>query len=146
VEESPPPSPPGAPQPPSSPPPPPQPKNTRRHQRFEMYASVELHAAQETLVLPARNISLGGVYLSADGHDLAILEIGMELEVLVFDALDERRRPVRLFGEVVRLDEHGVALMWADSDPEIARNVARLLHRLQPKEIPDPSSEESREE
>ncbi len=112
-----------------------------------MYASVELHAGTETLLLPARNISLGGVYLSADGHDLAILEVGMELEVLVFDALDEKRRPVRLYGEVVRLDEHGVALMWADSDPEVARNVARLLHRLQPKEVPEePASEEPRDE
>ncbi|HEY1587694.1 MAG TPA: PilZ domain-containing protein [Polyangia bacterium] len=134
-------------EPPSSPPPPPQPKNARRHPRFEMYASVELHAAEETLVLPARNMSLGGVYLSADGHDLTILEMGMELEVLVFDALDEKRRPVRLFGEVVRLDGEGVALMWTDSDPEVARNVARLLHRLQPKEVPEePAPEEPREE
>jgi len=69
VEESP-------PSPPSTPPPPPRPKNTRRHPRFDMFASVELHAAEETLVLPARNISLGGVYLSSDGHDLAILELG----------------------------------------------------------------------
>jgi PilZ domain len=106
-----------------------------------MFASVELHAGAETLVLPARNISLGGLYLSSDGHDLAILEIGMELEVLVFDALDEKRRPVRLVGEVVRIDEHGVALMWADSDPEVARNVARLLHRLQPKEVPEEPEE-----
>lgn len=98
-----------------------------------MFATVELHGARETLVLPARNISLGGVYLSADGHDLGLLELGMELEVLVFDALDEKRNPVRLVGEVVRLDEHGVALMWADSDPEVARNVARLLHRLHPE-------------
>lgn len=96
-----------------------------------MFASVELHAAEETLVLPARNISLGGLYLSADGHDLGALELGMEIEVLIFDALDERRRPMQLVGEVVRVDEHGVALMWADSDPEVARKVARLLHRLQ---------------
>ena len=82
-------------------------------------------------MLPARNISLGGVYLAADGHDLGALELGMEIEVLVFDALDESRKPVRLVGEVVRLDEHGVALMWADSDPDVARGVARLLHRLQ---------------
>ena len=88
-------------------------------------------------MLPARNISLGGVYLSADGHDLGILELGMEIEVLVFDALDEERGPVRLFGEVVRIDNHGVALMWADSDPDVARNIARLLHRLQhPQEEP----------
>jgi PilZ domain-containing protein len=117
--------------PPSSPPPPPKPKETRRHPRFELFASVELHAEEETLVLPARNISLGGVYLAADGHDLGALEVGMEIEVLVFDALDESRRPVRLVGEVVRLEEHGVALMWADSDPDVARNVTRLLHRLQ---------------
>jgi hypothetical protein len=103
-----------------------------------MFASVELHADEETLVLPARNISLGGVYLSADGHDLGALEVGMEIEVLVFDALDESRRPVRLVGEVVRLEEHGVALMWADSDPDVARNVARLLHRLQhPHDSPE---------
>ncbi len=88
-------------------------------------------------MLPARNISLGGVYLSADGHDLGVLDLGLEIEVLVFDALDEERHPVRLFGEVVRLDEHGVALMWAEADPEVARNVARLLHRLQhPNEPP----------
>jgi len=128
--------------PPSSPPPPPQPKNTRRHPRFDMFASVELHADDETLVLPARNISLGGVYLGADGHDLSMLELGLELEVLVFDALDETRGPVRLVGEVVRLDGQGVALMWADSDPEIARNVARLLHRLQaPSETPADENE-----
>lgn len=98
-----------------------------------MFATVELHGARETLVLPARNISLGGLYLSADGHDLGVLEVGLELEVVVFDALDEERHPVRLLGEVVRLDEHGVALMWADSDPEVARNVAFLLRRLHPE-------------
>jgi hypothetical protein len=27
--------------------------------------------------------------------------------------------------------------MWAESEPEVARNVARLLHRLQPKEVPE---------
>jgi len=111
-----------------------------------MFASVELHAAEETLVLPARNISLGGLYLSADGHDLGMLELGLELEVLVFDALDERRRPVRLVGEVVRLDEHGVALMWADSDPEVARKVARLLHRLQPQKDETAGSDEPQAE
>ena len=96
-----------------------------------MFATVEVHAAAETLVLPARNISLGGVYLSADGHDLSALAVGVELEVVVFDALDESRRPVRLVGEVVRLEKNGVALMWADSDPDVARNITLLLRRLQ---------------
>jgi hypothetical protein len=99
-----------------------------------MYASVELHAADEAIVLPARNISLGGVYLSADGHDLAAFEVGLELEVLVFDALNEKRKPVRLVGEIVRHDGDGIALMWADSDPDVAIKLAKLLDQLQPKE------------
>jgi len=98
-----------------------------------MFASVELHAASETLVLPARNISLGGIYLAADGHDLGLLTVGLALEVLVFDALDETRRPVRLVGEVVRLDGDGVALMWSGSDPDAALDLSRLLDRLQPQ-------------
>jgi PilZ domain-containing protein len=120
--------------PPSSPPPPPQPKYTRRHPRFEMYASVELHAEDETLLLPARNISLGGAYLAADGHDLGMFDVGMELEVQVFDALNESRKPVRLTGEIVRHDGDGLALMWADSDPDVALSLAKLLNRLQPKD------------
>ncbi len=95
---------------------------------------MELHADEETLLLPARNISLGGVYLAADGHDLDALELGMELEVLVFDALDDKRKPVRLTGEIVRHDGDGLALMWADSDPAIAIELAKLLDRLQPKD------------
>ena len=98
-----------------------------------MFASVELHAGGDTLVLPARNISLGGIYLAADGHDLEHLAVGAKLEVLVFDALDETRRPVRLEGEVVRLDGEGVALMWSDSDADAALELSRLLDRLQPQ-------------
>ena len=99
-----------------------------------MYASVELHAAEETMLLPARNISLGGVYLTSDGHDLAMFEVGMEVEVVVFDALNESRKSVRLVGEIVRHDGDGLALMWADSDPDVALSLAKLLNRLQPKE------------
>lgn len=103
-----------------------------------MYASVELHAEDETMLLPARNISLGGAYLTADGHDLGMFDVGMELEVLVFDALNESRKPVRLTGEIVRHDGDGMALMWADSNPEVAHSLAKLLNRLQPKESKEP--------
>jgi PilZ domain-containing protein len=99
-----------------------------------MYASVELHGESETVLLPARNISLGGVYLTADGHDLGGFAVGTELEVLVFDALDDTREPVRLVGEVVRHDSDGLALMWADSDPAAALALADLLDQLQPRE------------
>ena len=69
----------------------------------------------------------------ADGHDLGMFEVGMELEVLVFDALDEQRKPAKLVGEIVRHDGDGLALMWADSDPDIAIRLVQLLDQLQPR-------------
>lgn len=98
-----------------------------------MYASVELVAARETLILPARNISLGGIYLAADGHDLRALREGSEVEVHLFDALNERTRPVRLAATVVRHDGAGMALMWADTDADAAASLAKLLTSLQLK-------------
>ncbi len=99
-----------------------------------MYASVELHTKGETMILPARNISLGGVYLSADGHDLAELAVGVELEVLVFDALNERNKPVRLMAQVVRHDDAGMALMWTSRDADAATRLGKLLETMQPKD------------
>jgi hypothetical protein len=115
---------------PSSPPPPPK-KNSRKHERYEMFASVEVHGSTESVLLPARNISLGGVYLTADGHDLSAFAIGAQLEVLVFDALDDRQEPVRLMGQVVRHDQMGMALMWAYADPDLAFKLGALIESLQ---------------
>ena len=102
-----------------------------------MYASVELQADGETIVLPARNISLGGVFLSADGHELGSLALGSILEVMVFDALDESHRPVRLRAEVLRLEDDGVALMWTSDESNAALELARLLETMKPKEKAD---------
>jgi hypothetical protein len=114
----------------SSPPPPPK-KNSRKHQRYEMFASVEVHGGRETVILPARNISLGGVYLTADGHDLGTFPVGSRLEVLVFNALDDRQQALRVAAQVVRHDAMGMALMWAYADPQIAYQLGALLETLQ---------------
>jgi hypothetical protein len=114
-----------------TPPPPPRPE--RRHPRFELLASVELHTGAETLILPARNLSLGGVFLGNDGHDLKRFRIGMTLEVLVFDGVDEEKPPVRSTAQVVRHQPDGMALMWQSDDPETALQLAQLLETLKPK-------------
>lgn len=98
-----------------------------------MLASVEVKASSETMLLPALNISLGGVYLAADGHDLTGLALGSRLDVQVFDALDEHKQPVRLDAEVVRFDAQGMALKWLSSDARQAAELQRLLDSLQPK-------------
>lgn len=109
-----------------TPPPPPKP-NARKHQRYELLASVELHHGSETLVLPARNLSLGGIFLGSDGHDLATLPIGHQVELLVFNAADEEAPAVRALAEVVRHDEAGVGLKWRE-DRETSKQIASLLH------------------
>lgn len=115
------------------PPAPPQPKDARRHPRFELFASVELERDGETVILPARNISLGGVYLEADGHDLGEFAVGGAVAVQVFDAVNESQPPVHLDGHVVRHDGTGMALMWAPSDPQAALQLGRLLNSMQLK-------------
>ena len=126
-------------QPPRFPPPPPH-KNTRKHERFELYASVELHGHGETLILPARNISLGGVQLATDGHDLSGFAVGAELDLLVFDALNEKKKPARLRAQVVRHDEAGMALMWSSTDSDAATKLAALLDTMQPKPAGGPKA------
>ncbi|MDB4965363.1 MAG: hypothetical protein JWN44_1052 [Myxococcales bacterium] len=98
-----------------------------------MYASVELHAESETVILPAGNISLGGCYLAADGHDLGMFEVGSHVEVAVFDALNEKKKPVTLDAEVMRVDEDGMALMWSATDSDAAIRLAKLLDSLKVK-------------
>ncbi len=98
-----------------------------------MFASVELEQHGETVILPALNISLGGVFLAADGHDLSEFDVGAELDVQVFDALDERKAPVRLRAEVLRRAEDGIALQWTSTDSECALKLAKLLNTMKPK-------------
>jgi hypothetical protein len=95
-----------------------------------MYASVELDQHGETVILPALNISLGGVFLAADGHDLSGLALGEEIDVQVFDA---RKPPVRLHAEVMRHDPTGMALQWTSADSQSALELAKLLNSMQPK-------------
>jgi hypothetical protein len=113
------------------PPPPPKP-NERKFPRFELLASVELHQGDETLILPARNLSQGGIYLAADGNDLSHLAIGTGVEVLVFDAVDETNPAVRAGAKVVRHDQDGIALQW-NENKHTANAIGSLLRAVQPK-------------
>jgi hypothetical protein len=117
---------------PASPPKPPA-KNTRKYPRYELFATVELSRGEETLVLPARNISLGGLYVAADGNDLSAIKAGDTVKVTLFDAIDEGHPHVRGQAQVVRHEgEAGLALTWSSTDPIVTRKLASLLERLNP--------------
>jgi hypothetical protein len=111
-------------------PPPPPKRESRQHPRYELYASVELRRGEDALVLPARNISLGGLYLAADGNRLNKIEVGETVDVVVFDAMDASMPTLRAAAQVVRNEGQGLALGWATTDPVLFNQVATILDRL----------------
>ena len=114
---------------PPPPAPPPSGSNQRKHPRFELLASVELRRGAESLILPARNLSLGGVFLGSDGSDLSAFKLNETLEVLLFDAVDDTRPPVRATASVVRHDEGGMALRWQEN-PRTTQELTWLIDGL----------------
>jgi len=107
-------------------------RDKRRHPRRALLASVEVTLAKGTLLLPVRNLSLGGVSLAGAGADLARLELGAILPVQVFDISDGTRAPVRASARVMRHDRDAVALMWTGDDPRTMTELAELLEALKP--------------
>ena len=104
--------------------------NQRRHARFELYASVEIRRGEERLVLSVQNISVAGVLLLADGHDLSSLAVGALHELVVFDRNDQATQ-VKLVARVARRPPEGVAFTWSDEDAmfEIAALLGKLKKR-----------------
>jgi PilZ domain-containing protein len=102
-----------------------KPPDRRRHPRLELFALVELKSALETLILTVRNLSVGGVLLSADGHDLTQFPMGTRHEVSVFTP-DETASRLVLTGEVVRHDAGGMALRWDPDGAALVRLVTWL--------------------
>ena len=87
----------------------------RKHPRVELYASVELKAGEEMVILTVRNISIGGVFVCSDGQDLSVFEIGSRHELSIFTPSDvEKELIVR--GRVVRHDPDGMAIEWREDD------------------------------
>jgi hypothetical protein len=111
-------------------PPPPPKRDTRQHPRYELYASVELRHGDVSLVLPARNISLGGLYLAADGNRLDGISVGELVDVMVFDAMDASFPTLRSVAQVVHNEGSGLGLSWSTTDPVLFDQLATILDRV----------------
>ncbi len=92
---------------------------------------MQLNRGADTVVLPARNISLGGLLIDADGK-LKGFSVGDVVEVQLFDMSEDGESAVRADASVIRNDGKGLALSWASTDPVTARKLADLLQRLNP--------------
>jgi hypothetical protein len=115
-------------------PPPHPPKSTRRHPRYTLFASVELKKANETLVLAARNISLGGVLLEADDHEIERFPLGGVVDIHLCDAFDPESPAWHAQAQVIRHEHDAMALMWVGDDPDTLHQLDGILRRMKQKE------------
>ncbi len=90
---------------------------------------MEIIGKEETLILEAINISLGGVFLSSDGQDLSEYQPGAPVDVLIFDPHSMARHAVRTPAKVVRHEPNGIALQW-EVDEAVSHHLGRLLKAL----------------
>jgi hypothetical protein len=102
----------------------------RSHPRLSLRASIELHPSGERLVLTTRNLSLGGVALTAAREQVARLPVGSRHIVTLFDGADPHVEPVRTIALVVRHDGDGVALRWIIEDAKTAPALVRLMDHI----------------
>lgn len=89
--------------------------NRRQHERVELYATVTFNAADETFILSVSNLSLGGVFLLADGQDLSKVTVGGEHEIAITDG-DDPQKEVVVRARVLRREAAGIALKWVGED------------------------------
>jgi hypothetical protein len=91
--------------------------------RVPLFALLDVTA--EVFVLTVRNLSLSGVLVDDDGHDLSRLSVGTKHELAIFTPGDTERQLV-LAGEVVRHELGGMALRWTKDSAAMVNLVAWL--------------------
>ena len=106
-------------------------QDARHSPRYELFASVTLKKGVDTRVFSARNVSMGGLFLTVDDGSLELFRIGDKVNIELFDALDAGRG-ISSLAQVVRSEAHGIGLRWGSTDPDVAGKVAALLERLSP--------------
>jgi hypothetical protein len=89
-------------------------RELRKHIRFQLAVPIRLGTTGAAVVLPAINISVGGIYVLADGNDLDDFSIGSQHEITVTAPGERSVAPVRATATVVRQDADGMALMWVE--------------------------------
>ncbi len=105
-------------------------KEMRRHPRYELPASIRMALDGVPTILPAINISLGGVLVDAAEHDVSSIKVGSVIDVQVFNSSDMAPPVVRTPALVVRHEPHRVALSWTGKDKNVDIELGQLLQSL----------------
>lgn len=91
-------------------PPPPPGSERRQFPRYDVLAQVEIRGGDSTLVVPVRNISVGGLYVDLESHDLDGLGPALmpgQRATIFLDASEDGEDPdlaVSREAEILRID------------------------------------------
>jgi len=108
--------------------------NRRDHPRSELLAQVQVRRELEVHIMPAFNISGGGVFVQGEPTDYPELQPGTELELVIFDADDPSRDDVSVRAAVARTEQrpglaHGFGLRFVGIDHVAWQALQRLISR-----------------
>ena len=99
----------------------------RRRRRFEVFATVRIGRGAEATLLTVRNLSMSGVLLSADGHNLLRLVIGVSTPLLIFNP-EDLQAGVSVQARVARREASSVAFSW-EQEPGVVAGLLGLISR-----------------
>lgn len=118
-----------------------EPTDRRVHPRYELFAQIQLSRDAEVYVMSTENISEGGVFVQGDPEDFPSLEVGSEVELLLFPA-ENLMLELSCRARVVRVQQGagavppGYGLMFSDVDQAIRERLAQFLA---PRAAPPPT-------
>lgn len=76
----------------------------REHPRFELFAQVQVARESEVHIMSAQRISRGGIFVQGEPTAYPDLQVGTQVEVVVFDADNPGREDLSLAARIVRVD------------------------------------------
>jgi len=109
----------------------------RIHTRFDIVAQVEIEADDETIMLPLRNLSLGGALLGLPSSAQPELGLGDPISAFLDFGSDLHgdNLALSLEAEVVRFEEYdgktvGVAIRWVGGSPFAQTKLGEIVEHL----------------
>jgi hypothetical protein len=84
--------------------PPPVSRQKRSAERVELIVAVECSSGGDVYLLRARNASVNGLFLEGSPSDYPSLQVGLQVELAVFEGSDLEGEPIQLKARIVRLE------------------------------------------
>lgn len=113
------------------------PPEQRKHQRYELYAQVQVSRDAEVHIMSTNDISHGGLFLQGKPSDYPDLKIGTNLEITLFAVLEgEPEADITISAKVARTQSDksggkgpGIGLQFVNMSKEASEKLDHLIKK-----------------